>query len=174
MTQPGPEKPTPSSPKAVKIVVFGGNLYTASGRPLYRYVPVRKMSRHEKLVPWVKEWHGNEDILKWVHTYVPLPRTTSDVPAISQGGLSYQDRTGAAQDRDYQQATFRGWPLYTCDLDAADFNMPPQGTVPGLFELVSVCEPEVYWGDKPLNPHGPSAGETNPPGLGWPNYLNGP
>lgn len=173
MTQPGPKKLIPSLPEAVKIVAFEGNLYTASGRPLYRYFPVGEMSRHEKIVPWAEDW--NEYILKWVRTYVPLPRTTSDVPAISRGGLDYQDRTDAAPDRAYQQATFRGWPLYTCELDAADFNIPPQGTVPGLFEMVSVCEPEVYWGHKPLNPHGPTSGVMDPPDVGgWPHVLNGP
>lgn len=172
MTQSGPEKPNVPLVDVVKIVSYGGNLYTATGRPLYRYFPVADMNRQEKLVPWAKDW--NDYILTWVHTYVPLPRTTSDVPAISQGGLSYQDRTGAAPDRDYQQATFRGWPLYTCDLDTADFNVPPQGTVPGLFELVSVCEPEVVWGNKSLKPDKPSSGETNPPDVGWPDIFNGP
>jgi hypothetical protein len=172
MTQSGSEILTVPVAGVVKIVSFGGNLYTATGRPLYRYFPVADMSRQQKSVPWADHW--SDYILTWIRTYVPFPRTTSDVPAISRGGLNYQDRTDAAPDRAYQQATFRGWPLYTCDLDTADFNSSPQGTVPGLFELVSICEPWVVWGDTSLNSEKPSSGETDPPDVGWPNYLNGP
>jgi len=152
-----------------KIVVFGGNLYTENGRPLYRYYPVGPMSRAGQTVPWASEW--DEYITAWVHTYIPMPRTTSDTPAVNKGGLSYQDRTGAGPGRAYPQAVYRGWPLYTCDLDTADFSMEPQGTVPGLFEMVSVCEPPVVWKEAATS-EAPADGE--PPVVGWPDVLNGP
>lgn len=164
-------------PDVVKVVSFCGNLYTATGRPLYRYFPLGHMSRLGQTVPWASEW--DDYITTWVHTYVPYPRTTSDTPAIDHGGLNYQDRTGAGPGRDYQQATYRGWPLYTCDLDTADFNQSPQGTVPGLFEMVSVCEPPVVWPESRVPTAQQSEAQhlesdTDPPVVGWPNVLNGP
>ena len=154
-------------PDVVKIISFGGNLYTATGRPLYRYFPLAEMSRLGQSVPWAVDWDAY--ITSWIHTYAPLPRTTSDTPVISKGGLDYQDRTGAGSGRAYQQATYRGWPLYTCDLDTADFAMSPQGTVPGLFEMVSVCEPPVVWQSEQ-----PPKTDTDPPNVGWPSHLSGP
>ncbi|GGR03405.1 hypothetical protein [Deinococcus ruber] len=156
--------PTPLTHEAVKIVAYQGNLYTETGLPLYRYFPLAEMSRLQQTVPWASEW--DPYIRGWIETYMPLPRTTSDTPAIRRGGLSYQDRTGAAPGRDYQQAVYRGWPLYTSDLDTPGFQIPPQGTVPGLFEMVSVAEPPVVWPS-------PEAGEEGG-GVGWPDHLDGP
>ena len=172
MTVSAPEPGPPDSPGAVKIVAFGGNLYTATGQPLYRYMPLAQMSRRGQPVPWAKDW--DDYITAWVHTYVPLPKTTSSTPAINKGGLSYQDRTGAGSQREYQQATYRGWPLYLCDLDTPDFNMAPQGTVPGLFEMVSVCEPPVVWNAEQTPATQYPDPDSEPPDLGWPYILSGP
>ena len=149
---PVPEmKGTPSVllPVAVKVIVYGGNLYTETGFPLYRYVPLAQMVRLKQTIPWASAW--GDYISAWVSTYVPLPRTTSEV-AVVEKGLAFQARTGAI--RDYEQAVYRGWPLYTCGYDAPGFTNGPQGTVPGLFELVSVEEPWVL-DDEPQLPEWP-------------------
>ncbi|WP_407572059.1 hypothetical protein [Deinococcus altitudinis] len=125
-------------PVAVKVIVYAGNLYTETGFPLYRYVPLADMVRHGQPIPWASGW--GDYIASWISTYVPLPRTTSEVPVVEKG-LDFQSRTGAV--RDYEQAVYRGWPLYTCGYDAPGFAREAQGTVPGLFELVSVEEPWV-------------------------------
>lgn len=125
-------------PVAVKVIVYGGNLYTETGFPLYRYVPLADMVRRRQTIPWASQW--GDYITAWISNYVPLPRTTSEVPVVEKG-LVFQSRTGAA--REYEQAVYRGWPLYTCGYDAPGFTNEAQGTVPGLFELVSVEEPWV-------------------------------
>jgi hypothetical protein len=125
-------------PVAVKVIVYGGNLYTETGFPLYRYVPLADMVKRRQTIPWASRW--GDYITAWISNYVPLPRTTSEVPVVEKG-LVFQSRTGAV--RDYEQAVYRGWPLYTCGYDAPGFTNEAQGTVPGLFELVSVEEPWV-------------------------------
>jgi len=175
MTQTDTDPAFPAS-EVVKIVSFGGNLYTETGRPLYRYYPLAQMSQQGMVVPWASEWDAY--IALWIHTYVPFPRTTSNTPAIAHGGLNYQDRTGAGPGRAYQQATYRGWPLYTCDQDTANFNLAPQGTVPGLFEMVSIAEPAVSWpSSKAVSqppPESVDQREDSAPNVGWPSYLSGP
>ena len=163
-----PEPAPLSSHETVKIVAYDGNLYTETGLPLYRYFPLAAMSRQQETVPWASDWEPY--ISAWVETYMPLPRTTSDTPAIMKGGLSYQDRFGAGPGRDYQQAVYRGWPLYTCDLDTPGFRIPPQGTVPGLFEMVSVAEPPIV---RPQGDSGPDDGEEGG-GVAWPDHIDGP
>jgi hypothetical protein len=165
MSQPGPTPP--GTQATVKIVAYEGNLYTETGLPLYRYFPLAAMSRLKQPVPWAVNWEPY--IQAWVETYQPLPRTTSDTPAISRGGLSYQDRDGAAPGRSYQQAVYRGWPLYTCDLDTPGFRFEPQGTVPGLFEMVSVAEPPVVWPTEGSKPDDDTGGD-----VGWPRLSTGP
>ncbi len=39
-TSPTPGMPPALLPVAVKVIVYGGNLYTETGVPLYRYVPL--------------------------------------------------------------------------------------------------------------------------------------
>ncbi|GGJ69409.1 hypothetical protein [Deinococcus aquiradiocola] len=135
-----------------KIVVYGGNLYTTDGLPLYRYVPLAPMVKARQGIPWASQW--DPYILAWVMNYTPLPETSSDSPAV-RAGLKSQPRTGAK--RDYLQAVFRGWPLYTCAFDSPGFALAPQGTTPGLFELVSVEEPWVRPEDSPVDGWPPAA-----------------
>jgi len=136
-------------PLAVKVVVYGGNLYTETGFPLYRYVPLAYMVRLGKLpIPWASEW--GDSIAAWVSNYVPLPRTDSEM-TVAAVGLGFQARDGAVLT--YEQAVYQGWPLYTCAYDAPGFINEAQCTVPGLFEMVSVEEP---WGG--------TTGRTCPPG----------
>jgi len=140
----------------VKVVVYSGNLYTETGFPLYRYVPLADMVRLEKPpMPWASEW--GDSIAAWVSNYVPLPRTGSEVPVVA-AGLGFQARDGAV--RTYEQAVYRSWPLYTCAYDAPRFTNEAQGTVPGLFEMVSVEEPWVR-----------DDGTDLPT---WPSYNSGP
>lgn len=70
-------------------------------------------------------------------------------------GLGFQARDGAV--RTYEQAVYWGWPLYN---DAPGFTNEAQGTVPGLFEMVSVEEPWVQ-----------DDGTDLPT---WPSYSGGP
>lgn len=158
----------PTPPECAKLIVYEGNLYTETGRPLYRYFPLGQLSQRGLTVPYARHW--DDYIQAWVYTYPPMPRTTSDTPAINKGGLGHQDRPDAGHGRAYPQAVYRGWPLYLCDLDTASFERPPQGTVPGLFEMVSVCEPPVVWKAPPPSspPHG------GPPDVGWPPVFSGP
>ena len=142
-----PGIPTALLPVAVKVIVYGGNLYTETGFPLYRYVPLASMVKLKQTIPWASQW--GEYIAAWISTYVPLPRTTSESPVVDKG-MMYQDRTGA--NRDYQQAAYRGWPLYTCGYDSPGFTNEAQGTVPGLFEMVSVEEPWVLDSDPDTDP----------------------
>ena len=146
MTSPE-DAPLPAGllPVAVKVIVYGGNLYTETGFPLYRYVPLARMVELKQTIPWASQW--GDYITAWIGTYVPLPRTTSESPVV-QKGLVFQERTGAA--RNYEQAVYRGWPLYTSGYDSPGFINGPQGTVPGLFELVSVEEPWVIDDQKQL------------------------
>lgn len=154
-TSAAPGRPPALLPVAVRVIVYGGNLYTETGFPLYRYVPLAGMVKLKQKIPWASQW--GEYIAAWISTYVPLPRTTSESPVVEKG-LVYQERSGAA--RDYQQAVYRGWPLYTSGYDAPGFTSEPQGTVPGLFELVSVEEPWVLDDEDQLPD--------------WPNYGGGP
>ena len=109
------DAPVPAGllPGAVKVIVYEGNVYTETGFTMYRSMPLPDMVKRRQPMPWASQW--GDSITAWISTYVPLPRSTSEVP-VAEEGLVFQSRTRTV--RDCEQAVYRGWPLCTCGHDA--------------------------------------------------------
>lgn len=100
------------------------------------------MAKDRKLpvVPWATDWPSY--LKDTIAHYAPLPRATSEIPAIARE-LGYQERKDGKKP--VEQAVYRGWPLYVFDLDQTD--SPASGRVPGFFELVTPDVPYLADGD---------------------------
>ena len=147
-----------ASPPVVIVTPGDGTLQLAGGTVLYHFVPLKgAIGEHHQppFVPWREAWP--EFMRGLVGRYRPLPAATSPVPYLNEQGPDGYPRLGeqVRPDQPARQATYNGWPLYTCVFDSPG---QPVGIVAGLFEPVRVT----------LAPLEVRAGYSYPPTIGGP------
>lgn len=123
-------------PPVVGVGVEGERLMalTSGGAlGLYRYAPLQAALLSGLSVPFAARWP--EHLKLFVYAYVPLPAQAASPLAsgLDELGVHTRDLGGL---RPWDQATYRGWPLYLWVPDHP--GTPPGGQVTHLFEPVFV------------------------------------
>lgn len=101
--------------------------------PLYRFVPLYLALMCGEVVPFASDWP--EYLKALLYLYSPLPsQPLTQIPAGLAPDLGKQSRKPSGL-RPWEQATFRGWPLYLYLSDQP--GKPVRGLRPDFFETVA-------------------------------------